>query len=95
MQRQHQVRPPGVPDGVAVAYTEEALRAVQDIVPLHQALPPRHAEPYPYHRLHTPRRHARCPHVPDVVPRGAGGLRVAAIAAVVHACSLAQPLLGR
>ncbi|KAL3954573.1 hypothetical protein ACCO45_010136 [Purpureocillium lilacinum] len=51
MQREHQVRPSGLPDGVAVAFTKEILRTLQDVVPLHQALRPRHAKVAPRPRL--------------------------------------------
>lgn len=43
MQRQHQVRPPGLLDGMALALAEEVLRAVQNALPIHQAVRSRHA----------------------------------------------------
>jgi hypothetical protein len=38
MFRQHQIRPPRMPHGMAVTLSEEILRIMQDILPLHEAL---------------------------------------------------------
>jgi hypothetical protein len=44
MQRQHKVRAPGLPHGMAVTFAKEVLRALQDAVPLHEALLAEYAE---------------------------------------------------
>lgn len=44
VQWEHQVRPSGVPDGVAVAFPQEALRTVQNAFSLHEALRCEHAQ---------------------------------------------------
>jgi hypothetical protein len=38
MQWEYQARPPGLPDGMAFPLSEEALRALQDPLPIHEAL---------------------------------------------------------
>lgn len=38
MQRQHQVCPPGLSDGMALTLQQEVLRALQDAFPFHQAV---------------------------------------------------------
>ena len=38
MQWQYQIRPSELPHGMAIAFSEKALRVVQDPVPLHKAL---------------------------------------------------------
>ena len=43
MFRQHQVRTPGMFDGMAQSFQQEALRAMQDSVPLHKAIRCEHA----------------------------------------------------
>lgn len=43
MQRQYQIRPSRMPDGVAIAFSEEILRTLQDLVPIYKALCARHA----------------------------------------------------
>lgn len=48
----HQVRPPGLFDGVALALAEEVLRALQDALSFHQAVPSSDAAAAPDNRFH-------------------------------------------
>lgn len=43
MQWEHQIRSPGMPDGMAFSFPEEVLRAVQDAVSIHKVIPPTNA----------------------------------------------------
>jgi hypothetical protein len=51
MQRQYQVCPPGLPDGMAVALAKKVLRAVQDAIPFHKTVLAEYAEETTYERL--------------------------------------------
>lgn len=44
MQRKYQVRTPKLPDGMAFTLSEETLRAMQNTLPLHEAVPSAYAE---------------------------------------------------
>lgn len=85
MQREHQVCPPGLPDGMAVPFSEEALRTVQNPLPLHQAILPRHAQVSALHRLRQP--HCQI-HISQLLGLGtcpARRLRLALLAALLDA----------
>lgn len=89
VQWQHQIRTPGMPHGVAVTLAEEVLRAVQDVLSLHQALPPRHAHPHTHGRFRAPRRRSHTQAVHDLVSRRSGMLGLAHPLALVYAHRLA------
>ena len=57
MQRQHKVRAPRVPNGMALALAKETLRALQNLFPFHEALRPADALHGSFSRL----RQAGCP----------------------------------
>lgn len=69
MQRQHQVRPPGLLDGVALALAEEVLRAVQNALSIYQAVRTRHAAVAAH--THLRRAHGQI-HVPQPTGMAAG-----------------------
>jgi hypothetical protein len=48
MQRKHQARPPGLLDGMAIPLSEEVLRALQDAVPVYEAVLSKHAPASPH-----------------------------------------------
>lgn len=54
VQWQYQARPPGLLDGVALPFTKETLRALQDALPLHQALRSKYAQIVAMARLCQP-----------------------------------------
>jgi len=95
MQRQYQVCPPGLPDGMALALTEEALRVVQDILPFHQVIPPTNAEYGPFTCLHPPSRSPYPQEFPYLGKMAPGPLRLVGLGAMVYADSLAGSLLDR
>lgn len=44
VQWEYQICPPGLFDGVAIPLAEKALRALQDAVPIYEAVRPRYAQ---------------------------------------------------
>lgn len=95
VQRKHKVRPPGLLDGMAIALAKEALRTVQDALPLHQALSSTDAEHPPNRRLPSQGRRPRSQTSDDMVPWFAGRLGVAVVATLVHEGHLARSILVR
>jgi hypothetical protein len=95
VQRQHQIRTPRMPHGMAVAFAKEVLRAVQDFIPLYQTLPPWHADPDTHLCLYTSRCRAHTQALHDMVSGRPGSFCVAGPTALVHARRLAQFVLGR
>lgn len=93
MQRQHQVRSSTLPDGVAVPLPEEALRAVQDAFPLHQALPPPDARHRSYLGLSPPGRYTYLEHAGGDLTSAFGCLRLALLASLVNADRVEGSLL--
>lgn len=95
VQWQHQVRPPGLPDGMALPFPEEALRAVQDALPLHQAIRPEHAQNRSILRFYQPHRKIS---VPQYAGLGSGWLGpdgLAGLVALPHEEGLVSPVLAQ
>ena len=85
MQRQYQIRPPALPDGVAVALPEEALRAMQDALPLHQALPSSNARHRPDPGFPSAGRYTYLEVTDRDLAPTPGSLRLALLASMVYA----------
>lgn len=84
MQWKHQARPPGLSYGMVIAFTEEALRTVQDPIPLHEVIFSEYATAS---TLRGPRSACPGPHCEeprDLVEILLGDCRVASVFAICH-----------
>lgn len=93
MQRKHQVRPPGLLNGMAVAFTEETLRALQDALSIHQAI---FAEYATVPTLSRPRSTCHHPHRKepgDVFEGLSGGRSLACMSSVCNKAGLEAAIL--
>ena len=95
MQWKHQICAPELLDGMASPFPEEALRAMQDAIPLYETLPSSDAK----YSAHTSLPSAGCSawmgNVADVDAASTGLLCLGVLAALVHADDLEGPILGR
>ena len=82
-----------MPDGVAVPLPEKVLRALQDALPLHQALRPGHAPVIARTRLPPARRQVHAAERPGLAARCSGIQRLDLLAAILHALRLELSLL--
>lgn len=88
MQWEYKIRPPRLPDGVAVPLTKEALRAVQDALPLHKALLARHANATTLSRLRHPHGEIHLPQCPGMATGHPSRKRMARLASIPDAIRL-------
>ncbi len=70
---------------MAFTFPEEALRAVQNAFPVHETLPPAHAEQGPFPRICPSGRNTLLEVFLDLVTLPLGTLRVGSMASLVHA----------
>jgi hypothetical protein len=93
MQRQYQVCPSGLLDGMAVAFAKEVLRALQDALPFHEALLAEHAEETTHKCLPTKGYAAYTLTPLDMAKRTVGRLCLAGMGAMDHAMRMAGHVL--
>jgi hypothetical protein len=82
-------------DGMVVTFAEEILRAVQNPIPLYQAVPSAHATTPPDDRILSTSYHAYSDTFYNVVPWVVGYVSLVGATTMVHACGMAKPFLGR
>ncbi len=73
MQWQYQVRAPGLLDGMAISLAKEALRTLQDALPIHKTLLAKYATKPTYSCLLPASHHSYCQkpgRVAEVLPCG-------------------------
>ena len=82
-------------DGMAVAYTEEILRVVQNTLPVHQTLRRGHAETHPPGSFHTPSLVTPSLTHAGLVPSFVGSFCLACMLAMGNASRLGNDVLVR
>ena len=95
MQWKHQVRPPGMSYGVAITFSKEVLRTLQDFLPFYEAVCAKYAK----HVANPCLRSAYGSlHLPECSQLGASNSRdqcLGLLAAFHHESSLVLSLLGQ
>lgn len=95
MQRKHQICAPELPDGMAFTFSEEALRAMQNTLPLHEAVPSAYAKHGSTTNILSPSCCAYVEEYGHIFTVSSGGLCLGGVAPVVHAEYLEGSFLAR
>ena len=82
-------------DGMVVTFAEEILRAVQNPIPLYQAVPSAHATTPANDRILSTSYHTYFDTFYDMVSWVIGYVSLVGATTMVHACGMAKPFLGR
>jgi len=95
MFRLDQIRASGMFNGVALSFSKETLRIMQDTVQVHQTIQPEYAGDAPSHNIPSASHNTRISRNHLVVQSGVGGLGVAVLASVEYEiCLLGFVLAG-
>ena len=82
-------------DGMVVTFAEEILRAVQNPIPLYQAVPSAHATTPADDRILSTSYHTYFDTFYNMVSWIIGYVSLGGATTMVHACGMAKPFLGR
>jgi len=93
VQWEHKIRPPGLPDGVALSFSKEVLRAMQDSLPIYQTLRPVHATHSATTAISSADGHPQLANIIEMDPLRRGWLCMALLATLVNKTSLETALL--
>jgi hypothetical protein len=95
MQWEHQIRSSGMLDGMAVTFSKEVLRTVQNAISIHKAVPPADATNHTYLSLYTEGDHPCLQTSLDMVSSGSGNHGMAGMPTMVNEGNLEDGLLDR